>query len=83
MVFMKICVKLFASYRKLLPPEAKNYKFEVEVPPGTTIAALMSRYGVPLTDDSVFLVNGLTPETLDQELVDGDTVAAFSAMAGG
>jgi molybdopterin converting factor small subunit len=83
MVAMKVFVKLFASYRKLLPPEALNGKFEVDLPPGTTLAELMSRYGVPLTDESVFLVNGLTPESLDQALQDGDTVAAFSAMAGG
>lgn len=76
-------VKLFASYRKLLPVESVNGKFEVELPPGTTLADLMSRYQVPLTDDSVFLINGLTPTGLDQELFDGDTVAAFSAMAGG
>jgi molybdopterin converting factor small subunit len=80
---MKVCVKLLASYRKLLPPEADNYKFEVEIDPGTTVAALMSRYGVPLTEDSVFLINGWTPESLDQLLVEGDVVAAFSAMAGG
>jgi molybdopterin converting factor small subunit len=43
----------------------------------------MSRYGIPLTEDSVFLINGLTPESLDQLLVEGDVVAAFSAMAGG
>jgi molybdopterin converting factor small subunit len=80
---MKVCVKLLASYRDLLPPEAKNYKFEVEIEPGTTVANLMSRYGVPLNDESVFLVNGLTPKSLDQILVEGDVVAAFSAMAGG
>jgi len=83
MIYMKVCVKLLASYRKLLPPEAKNYKFEVEIEPGTSVADLMSRYGVPLNEDSVFLINGLTPNSLDQVLVDGDVVAAFSAMAGG
>jgi len=83
MMTMKVCVKLLASYRKLLPPEAKGYKFEVELPEGTTVANLMSRYGVPLSEESVFLVNGITPENLDQVLVDGDVVAAFSAMAGG
>lgn len=83
MVFVKICVKLLASYRKLLPPGIENYKFEVEIEPGTTVGELMSRFGVPLTDDSVFLVNGLTPSGLDQLLVEGDAVAAFSAMAGG
>ncbi len=80
---MKICVKLLGTYRKLLPPEAEDYKFEVETQDGTTVAELMSRYEVPLTEDTVFLINGLTPESLEQILVDGDIVAAFSAMAGG
>ncbi|MCJ7701214.1 MAG: MoaD/ThiS family protein [Anaerolineales bacterium] len=80
---MKVYVKLLATYRKLLPPEADDYKFEVEIPTGITVAALMSHYGVPLSEESVFLVNGVTPKSLDQELVEGDTVAAFSAMAGG
>ncbi len=83
MMHMKVYVKLLASYRKLLPPDAKNYKFEVEVEPGTTVADLISRYGVPLNEESVFLVNGLTPNSLEQVLTDGDVVAAFSAMAGG
>ena len=83
MIAMKVSVKLLASYRKLLPSEAGGSKFEIEIPNGTTIAELMSRYGVPLTEDSVFLVNGITPESLDQELVEGDVIAAFSAMAGG
>jgi len=83
MISMKVVVKLFASYRKLLPPEAENYKFEVDIEPGTTVGDLMSRYGVPLNDDSVFLINGLTPNSLEQELVEGDVIAAFSAVAGG
>lgn len=83
MMNVKVFVKLLASYRKLLPPEVDDYKFEVEIPPGTTVADLMSRYGVPLNEESVFLVNGLTPKSLDQVLVDGDVVAAFSAIAGG
>jgi molybdopterin converting factor small subunit len=80
---MKVIVKLLATYRKLLPPEAEGNRVEVEILEGTTITDLMARFGVPLSDDSVFLVNGLTPKSLDQELVDGDVLAAFSAMAGG
>ena len=80
---MKVIVKLLASYRKLLPPDVKDYKFEVEIQPGTTVADLMSKYDVPLTSDTVFLVNGHTPTNLDQVLEEGDVVAAFSAMAGG
>jgi len=42
----------------------------------------MARYNVPLDDTSVILLNGLTVP-LDTALAEGDTVAAFSAIAGG
>ena len=80
---MKVIVKLLATYRKLLPPEAAGNVIEVEVPDGTTVADLMSGFGVPLNQESVFLINGLTPENLNQQLNEGDIVAAFSAIAGG
>ena len=76
-------MKFIASYRKLLPSDAVGNRFEVEIAPGTTVRELLSRYGVPLTDDSVILINGLASNGLDQLLADGDQVAAFSAMAGG
>jgi molybdopterin converting factor small subunit len=80
---VKVQVKLIASYRKLLPPDAAGNRFAVEIEPGTTVRELLSRYGIPLTEDSVILINGLTSHGLDQPLADGDQVAAFSAMAGG
>ncbi len=83
MTVMKVNVKLLASYRKLVPAGKSPTRFEAHIDPGTTLGELMARYGVPLTDDSVFLVNGLTPSGVDQLLQEGDVVAAFSAMAGG
>ena len=83
MMIVKVCIKLLGSFRKLLPPDVDDYKFEVEIPAGTTLADLMTPYNVPLTEDTVFLVNGLSPNSLNQILADGDTIAAFSAMAGG
>ena len=83
MMPVKVCIKLLGSFRKLLPPDVDDYKFEVEIPTGTTLSDLMTPYNVPLTKDTVFLVNGLSPRSLHQILVDGDTIAAFSAMAGG
>ena len=80
---MKVTVKLLGTYRNFVPPDAGKYKFEVEISEGTTLSILMSRYNVPLTDDTVFLVNGVSPTTLDYILEDGDTIAAFSAVAGG
>jgi molybdopterin converting factor small subunit len=80
---VKVSVKLIATYRKLLPPDAVGNRFEVEIKAGTTVGGLLSRYGVPLDTSSVILVNGHTVENYDHELKDGDAVGAFSAMAGG
>jgi molybdopterin converting factor small subunit len=80
---VKVRVKLIATYRKLLPPDVTGNHFEAEVEPGTTVGSLLSRYGVPLDTSSVILVNGHAVENYDLELVDGDKVGAFSAMAGG
>ena len=80
---MKVSIKLLATYRKLLPPEATGNRCDIEVPEGTTISQLLHLFSVPLSEESVFLINGLTPESLDQELLDGDVLTAFSAMAGG
>jgi molybdopterin converting factor small subunit len=79
---MKVSVRLIGSYRKLFPPETKGSSIEVEVPQSTSVAELVSQFNVPLTDDSVIVVNGLSVDwgTL---LAEGDEVSAFSAMAGG
>jgi molybdopterin converting factor small subunit len=80
---VKVSVKLIATYRKLLPPDAVGNRFEVEISLGTTVGDLLSRYGVPLDATSVILVNGHTIASFDHMLADGDAVGAFSAMAGG
>ena len=54
----------------------------MDVPEGTTVEQVMARFEVPLDDTSVILLNGLTVP-LDTPLSDGDTAAAFSAIAGG
>ena len=79
---MKVSVRLIGSYRKLLPPETKGSTIEIDVLRGVTVAGLLSDFDVPLTEDSVILVNGLS---VDQSsiLAEGDEVSAFSAMAGG
>ena len=79
---MKVSVRLIGSYRKLLPPETKGSVIELDIPRGTSVADLMSQFGVPLTQDSVIVVNGLSIDWTTA-LVEGDEVSAFSAMAGG
>ena len=79
---MKVSLKLIGSYRKLFPPETKGSSIEVEIPRGTSVAGFVALFEVPLTDDSVIVVNGLSVDWAT-ELTEGDEVSAFSAMAGG
>jgi molybdopterin converting factor small subunit len=79
---MKVHVKLIASYREHLPPGTEGSMIEVEVPPGATVADVVTPFGIPLDDSSVIVLNGLTVP-LETLVAEGDTVAAFSAIAGG
>ena len=79
---MMIRVKLIANYREALPPEAKHGVVELDVPDGTTVFQAISRFDIPLNDESVIVLNGLTVD-MDTPLKEGDMVTAFSAIAGG
>ena len=79
---MKVRVRLIGSYRRLLPPDTKGSVVELNIPPGTSVAELLSQFDVPITADSVVVVNGLSVDW-DATVKEGDEVSAFSAMAGG
>jgi molybdopterin converting factor small subunit len=79
---MKVSVRLIGSYRKLFPPNTNGSSIDLDVPRGTTVAGLLSQFDVPLTDDSVIVVNGLSVDW-ETQLTEGDEISAFSAMAGG
>jgi len=79
---MKVSARLIGSYRKLLPPDTEGSVVELDIPRGTSVAGLLSQFDVPLTEDSVIVVNGLSVDW-GTTLTEGDEVSAFSAMAGG
>ena len=79
---MKVYVKLIATYMELLPHGIQGNKIEIEMPEGTTASNVMAQFNVPQDASSVIVVNGLTVP-LSTVLVEGDEVAAFSAIAGG
>ncbi len=79
---MNVRVKLIATYREHLPPGTNGNITEVDVPPGHTVREVLTPFDIPLDDSSVIVLNGLTVP-LDTVVVEGDTVAAFSAIAGG
>lgn len=79
---MLIRVKMIANYRDVLPPNHKHGVIELDVPDGTTVYGAISRFDIPLNDESVIVLNGQTVD-MDTPLKEGDMVTAFSAIAGG
>jgi len=79
---MRVNVKLFATYREHLPNETNGNIAEVDVPLGSSVREVLTPFEIPMDDSSVILLNGLTVP-LDTVVTEGDTIAAFSAIAGG
>ncbi len=79
---MRVRVKLIANYMKLLPPGTQGNTIELEAQPGAAIGDVLGPLGIPLDDATVLLLNGYQTEA-DAPLAEGDTVTAFSAIAGG
>ena len=55
----------------------------LELEPGTTVASVLERLGVPQDDEVVMLVVNRRLATLDQPLVEGDEVRLMPAISGG
>jgi molybdopterin synthase sulfur carrier subunit len=81
---MKIEVKLFATLRRHLPPDATGRKATIEVEGGITVRSLVEQLKIPPELTQIVLVNGETVEReQDRVLQDGDTVSIFPPVAGG
>ena len=79
---MQVRVKMIATYIQHLPPGTQGNIATVDVPAGSTVKEVLTPFGIPLDDSSVIVLNGLTVD-LNTPVSEGDTVAAFSAIAGG
>ncbi len=77
---MLVTVKLYGNLKRHMPN--KTASAPVEIPPGTTIAALLARLGVP--DHEVWMCalnDTVVPEFT--ELRDGDVLEVFEPVGGG
>jgi molybdopterin converting factor small subunit len=79
---MKVSVKLIATLRDKLPEGATDNACEIDVPTGSVVEDVLSRFDIANDGTNVILVNGRVPDP-GQELAEGDVVCAFPAMAGG
>lgn len=77
---MRVRVNLYAGLRTFAP-EGKA-PFELELPQGATLGALIARLGIPEEKPRILLVNGRHADP-GRELAEGDEVALFPPVAGG
>ncbi|MCE5209414.1 MAG: hypothetical protein LLG42_14025 [Chloroflexi bacterium] len=80
---MKITLKLFITYKSLLPANSNCGECEIEVAAGSQPREILLQYGVPVDENTVILVNGRSPLNLDAALCEGDILCAFPVAAGG
>jgi sulfur carrier protein ThiS len=79
---MEITVRMFSHFQKYLPPGTERAGYELQVEPGTTVAALLLQLKMPENLTTVITVND-TNRKEDHVLEDRDTVKIFPAAMGG
>ena len=82
---MNLTFKLYASLGEHLPPGSSDHQVRLQVSEDTTPIMLLERYGVPLTEVHLVLVNGVfvPPGERNIPLNEGDELAVWPAVAGG
>ena len=77
----KIQLNLYASLSRFMPEEARSGDGLV-LDVGTTVRAVLVRFGVPLETVKMIFINGRHAE-MDTVLEDGDRLGVFPPVAGG
>jgi len=79
---MKIEIRLYASFRRLLPDDCAANECFADVEEGTTVKDLLVHLGVAPDAPKVVFLNGVHAEG-NELLKEGDRVGAFPPVAGG
>jgi molybdopterin converting factor small subunit len=77
-----VTVRLHTTLRRKTEQGMQD-RLVLELEPGTTVAAVLERLGIPRDDEVVMLVVNRRLATLDQPLVEGDEVRLMPAISGG
>lgn len=84
---MKLTLKLHAKLADFLPPEARQSNMlRLDVDEGTTVAAVIAQYKVPLNLCQLVLIDGVfipPAARATRVLADGETLAVWPPIAGG
>jgi sulfur carrier protein ThiS len=84
---MRITFKLFATLQDYLPAEAKKTNaLSLELPDGSTVAAVVARFALPQKLVHLVVIDGhfVPPDQRQgRVLKDGETLAIWPPVAGG
>jgi sulfur carrier protein ThiS len=79
---MKVQVKLMASLRNKLPPEARGSTV-LDLRPGTTVAVALAQLGIAEPHVHAVMVNDAVEPDRQRPLADGDALVVLPPVAGG
>jgi molybdopterin converting factor small subunit len=80
---MKVQVKLMASLRSKLPPDAQKGTARLELGPGATVATALEALGIAAGQVHVVLVNDAMEPDRQRPLAEGDSLVVLPPVAGG
>jgi len=83
---VQITLKLFASLADRLPPGARKNVGQLDVPPGSSVQAVVDGLGIADDQAHLVIVNGVfvpCAQRAGRVLQAGDTVAIWPPVAGG
>ncbi len=80
---MQVRIKLMATLRNKLPPGSTGGIAQLELDPGTSIAAALERLGIQSGHIHLVTVNGTMEPDKSRVLKEGDELAVFPPVAGG
>jgi molybdopterin converting factor small subunit len=80
---MRVQVKLMASLRGKLPPDAQKGVATIELHPGATVATVLERLGITPGQVHAVMVNDTLESDRQRPLADGDSLVVLPPVAGG
>jgi molybdopterin converting factor small subunit len=80
---MQVHIKLMAALRNKLPAESAAGGLQLDLEPGTSIAAVLERLGIPSGHIHLVTVNREMEPDRNRVLQEGDELVVFPPAAGG
>ena len=80
---MQVRIKLMAALRSKLPATGSAGAAQLDVPAGSSVAAVLERLGIPSAHIHLVTINGEMEPDRNRLLQDGDDIVVFPPVAGG